>query len=163
MEIKVRDSEKNDVKFLKKWLKDPQSQKQYVCENEREANIAANMWASFFEFRASLTAMNQGEPIGIATLQLIPFAKTRHHSEVSIIVSPEYQRSGVGTLLIQELSKMAKSRFKMEYIYLHVYQGADSINFYKKMGFKKFGSQKHWVKDSETGTYRDRIWMEKEL
>ena len=167
IQIKVRDTESGDILFLEKWLNHESSRKSYLPENAEEAKVSASMWMSVCllncSYNSSLTATVDGEPVGIVTLQLIPFKKIKHTAEFSIIVSPEYQRNGVGSNLMNEFFKMCKERFGLELIYLHIYQGSDSIKFYKKLGFIKFATQEKWLKDPSTGHYRSRIFLQKNL
>jgi ribosomal protein S18 acetylase RimI-like enzyme len=163
LDIKIRLTEWGDLPFLQKWLSHPYAKLSYMPETEEEATVCTKMWMSYAPLKCSLTATVQGEPVGIVTLQLNPFTKIKHTAEFSIIVSPEYQKGGVGTLLMNEFIKMCKERFLIESIYLHVFQGSGAIKFYKKLGFKKFGEQKKWIKDPDTKAYRDRIFMEKVL
>jgi len=65
-----------------------------------------------------------------------------------IFVLPEYQRSGAGTALLQEVIDMANG-ICPDYLWLDVYTGNEkAIKFYERNGFKKgstyhqgFGSQ----------------------
>lgn len=163
IDVKVRDTEKEDISFLYQWLSHTSSQKAYLPETQKECEVNAAMWMYYAPLKSCLTATVDGEPVGLALLQIQPFLKIKHNAEISIIVSPEYQKGGVGTFLMNELFKIAKERFKMEFVYLHVYEGSASIKFYKKLGFEKTGEQKKWIKEPESNTYKSRIWMQRDL
>ena len=88
-------------------------------------------------------------------------AAYRYSADVSVYVSPEYQRQGIGSALYKQLFDLLREQ-KIYTVYagitlpndksvgLHKFHGFDEIGVYKNVGYK-FG---RWL---------DVLWMEKQL
>lgn len=161
-EIDMRYTEQGDGKYLKEWLMDPTISTWFPMCDEFEVDDAVHRWISFSRYRCSLTALYDGMPCGLATLYLNPYKKIAHQCEFGIIVGTNYRNKGVGTDLIKNLEHLAKTYFKIELLHLQVYGLNPAIRLYKRLGFKEFGRQEHWIKEQD-GNYVSRIFMEKEL
>jgi ribosomal protein S18 acetylase RimI-like enzyme len=173
LEVKIRDCEKGDETFLMRWIQHPSCRDFYISNNPLEALNEVAHWICTASYKGCLVATIQIEnvvtPVGMVVLNVIPFQKVKHHGEVSIIVDPEFHRQGIGSVMMNELFKMAKKRFGLEFLYLRIYGNSmdflysSVINFYKKFGFKKYATQKNCIKNPETGKYSDCIFLEKYL
>jgi putative acetyltransferase len=102
-----------------------------------------------------------GVPCGIATLYLMPYRKVAHQCLFSIIVDQKHRGKGVGTLLLNNLMHLAKEQFRMDVLYLEVYDGNPAINLYRRFGFKEVGYQQYFIK--EDGKYLGKTTMERLL
>ncbi|KIC75406.1 putative acetyltransferase [Neochlamydia sp. EPS4] len=160
--IELRYSDLSDGKYLKQWLLDPSVARWFPMFDEVEIDDAVARWIGFSRYKCSLTATKEGVPCGITTLYLQPYRKLAHQCEFGIIVAPEMRGQGVGTLLISNLSHMAKENFKIEVLHLQVYAENPAINLYTRMGFREFGRQTHWIKEKD-GFYVGRVFMERWL
>ncbi|HEY4832041.1 MAG TPA: GNAT family N-acetyltransferase [Waddliaceae bacterium] len=160
--LEFRYTELIDGKYLKQWLLEREVQRWFPMHDEAEIDDAVGRWISFSRYKCSLTALLKGEPCGIATLYLQPYKKLAHQCEFGIIVGGENRGKGIGTKLIQNLSHLAKERFKIELLHLQVYAGNPAIKLYSRMGFVEFGRQTHWIKE-EGNKYVARMFMEKFL
>lgn len=159
--IVIRYTEMDDAPFLKEWLQEPGVLRWFPMQDPLELEDAVKHWISFSRYRCSITATADGVPCGISTLYLMPYRKVAHQCLFSIIVAKEFRSKGVGTLLLNNLLNMAKEQFKLEYLYLEVYEGNPAINLYRKFGFKEVGVQPHFIKDE--GQYLGKIIMERSL
>jgi ribosomal protein S18 acetylase RimI-like enzyme len=92
---------------------------------------------------------------------LCPFKKLKHQCEISLIVSEEYQRMGIGSHVLHHMIKYAQNQFRIKNLHLHVYKGNPSISLYKKFEFQTYGIQENWAWDGDD--LKDRILMSKEL
>jgi len=160
--IKIRFAEAKDAKYLAKWLDDPEILKWFPMCNQIEIDDAVKIWMSYCKYRAVIIAEWDGIPCGIANFYLQSFKKLSHQSLFAIIVAKEYRYKGVGTALINELFKLAKESFKLEVLHLEVYEGNPAEALYDRLGFKKYGIHKKFLKDLD-GTYYDKILMQKIL
>lgn len=160
-DVQVRYSETEDAPTLKEWLREPGILKWFPMKTENEIEDAVRHWIGFARFQCSLTATYQGKPIGMTTLYLMPYQKVAHQCLFSIIVAPDFRGRGVGTLLLNNLIHLAKEQFKLEYLYLEVYEGNPAIGLYRKFGFQEVGAQPHFIKDE--GQYLSKIIMERQL
>jgi putative acetyltransferase len=160
--VTFRFTEMSDAKYLKQWLHEPGVLRWFPMYDEVEIDDAVQRWVSFSRYRCSLTAVRDGQPVGLATLYLQPYRKLAHQCEFGIIVAPEARNQGVGTRLIQELEKLAKETFKIELIHLQVYESNPAKRLYSRMGYKEFGNQSGWIKELD-GTFVGRTFMEKNI
>ncbi len=161
-ELFVRPTQLEDALELKKWLLDQEVAPYFPMQDQVEIEDAANRWVGFCRYRCSLTAVEDDHPIGLCTLYLQPYRKLMHQSEFGIIVSPTHRGSGIGTRMLKALFELAKRDFSLSLIHLQVYQGNPAIRLYERMGFREFGRQSKWIKESN-GSYRGRIFMEKDI
>ncbi len=160
LNIDIRYTEASDATSLKKWLLDPEVNRWFPMADEVEIDDAVNRWIGFYRYRCSLTAHINGEPVGITTLYLQPYKKLAHQCEFGIIIAPEFRGKKIGTELLNNLIYLAKNKFKIELLHLQVYEGNPATRLYERMGFKEYGKQTHWIKESP-GLYTGRVFMEK--
>ena len=150
-----------DATPLKEWLLEPGILSGFPMQDPLEVDDSVKHWIGFSKYKSSLTATQDGKPVGIATLCLMPYRKLAHQCLLSIIVSQEARAKGVGTVLMNNLLHLAKEYFGIEVIYLEVYEGNRAISLYHRFGFKEVGFQKHFMK--EEGAYVGKIVMERVL
>lgn len=159
--VEIRYTELSDAKYLKKWLLEPSVGRWFPMYDEVEVEDAVGRWISFCRYKCSLTAVYNGEPVGLTTLYLQPYRKLAHQTEFGIIVGDEFRGKGVGSKLLTSLMQLAKENFHIELLHLTVYAENPAIKLYRRFGFEEFGRQTHWIKDN--GVYSGRIFMERFL
>ncbi|EPP35399.1 acetyltransferase family protein [Chlamydia ibidis] len=159
--LEVRYTLASDADYVRFWLNDPKILRGFPLKTEAEIAESVNFWIGFHRVKSSLTAVYEGEVAGVATLILNPYIKVAHHALISIIVGEQYRNKGIGTVLLNNLCHLAKERFKLETLYLEVYEENPAIHLYKRFGFIEVGRQAHFYKD-EIG-YLAKITMEKDL
>lgn len=160
--LSIRYTEPGDAEHVRKWLSDPTVASWFPMDNAAEIEHAAQLWVSFHKVQSSITAIIDNVPVGIATLYLQAYKKLLHQAEFGIIVSPDWRNKGIGTFLIKSLMRLAKEKFHIELLHLQVYAENPAIRLYKRMGFREFGKQTHWIKERD-GKYVGRIFMERFL
>lgn len=160
-QLTIRFGEEADQKYLVEWLLQPGVLDGFPLYDIREIEDAARIWISYAKHHAVLTALWEGVPCGIANLYLQPYEKMSHQCLFAIIVDEKHRGKGVGAKLMRELMKLAKERFKLEFLHLEVYQGNPAIELYRRLGFKQYGVHKKFMKDK--GQYIDKILMQKYL
>lgn len=160
--LKIRFAKNSDAKYLTKWLNDPEILRWFPMCNEIEIDDAVRIWMSYTKYKAVITADWDNVPCGIANFYLQSFKKLAHQSLFAIIIAKQYRSRGIGTILIKELIKLAKERFKLEIMHLEVYEGNPAQKLYERLGFVKYGVHKKFLKDLN-GKYYDKILMQKIL
>ncbi len=160
-EIDIRYTRILDISYIRPWLYDPKILQWFSMTTSEEIEQALSCWMSFCRYSASLTAVVDRVPCGIATLFLPPYKKVSHHCLFKICVDPRYHRQGIGRCLIKNLKHLAKTRFKMESIYSEIFEGNPLVHLLEKLGFHEFVRQEHYVKSK--GQYLTRIMMETDL
>ena len=152
-------NEPEDAPIMRTWFDEPGVLRWFPMVTGPEIDDSVQRWLSFSRVNASLTALIDGEVCGIATLYVNPYIKLRHQSEFGIIVSDKYRNRGIGSDLMKNLIHLAKNKFGIELLHLQVYEDNPAISLYKRLGFREFGRQMHWIKE-EPKVYRARIFME---
>ncbi|MBX9923392.1 MAG: GNAT family N-acetyltransferase [Rhabdochlamydiaceae bacterium] len=147
-----------DISYLRRWIQDPKVLRWFSMSTPEEIEQALAVWMSFARYNASLTAVIDREPCGVATLFLPYYKKTIHHCLFKICVAPEYQGRGIGSALIKNIKHLAKTQFNMEAIYAESFDGNPLIPLLKKFDFHEFVKQDNYVK-TETG-YLARVLLE---
>jgi RimJ/RimL family protein N-acetyltransferase len=162
MSLEIRLTQMKDSLELERWLSDPQVYQYFPMYFDSEYKEAAVRWVSFCRYKCSLTAWQEGRPCAIATLYLQPYQRLIHQSELGLIVAPEYRGRGIGGQMIDALEDLAKRDFKVELLHLQVYYGNPATRLYERKGFKEFGRQDKFMKESD-GSYQGRLFMQKEI
>lgn len=155
----IRYSKPEDLPFLQKWISLPEVRRWYPVSTDQDVKDLTKNWIGFSRFGASLTADYKGEPVGIATLFLMPYRKLIHHSLLYIIVNPEHQGSGVGSSIVKNITHLGKSYFRFEKIHLDTYLGCPALSILKKAGYEEVLRQEHYVKEPD-GNYLSRVIVE---
>ena len=162
MSLALRLSVEEDTLPLTSWLMQPGVLAYFPMIDLREVEDAVRIWVSYIKQEASLTALWEGKPCGMAMIYIQPYKKLAHQCLLTIVVDEEYRGKGVGTALLKELMRIGKEKFKIEILHLEVYENnLGAIKLYKKLGFKEFGCQKHFIKDQ--GQYIGKIYMQRIL
>ncbi len=159
--LKLRFSLPEDGIYLGKWLAEPSILRWFPMYDVREIDDAVRIWISYHRIHAALTAEYEGKPCAMAALYIQPFKKLAHTCLFSVIVQKEMRGKGVGRILLEELMKLAKTKFHIEILHLEVYEGNPAKRLYERLGFVEFGVQQHFIKE-QTG-YLSKIFMQKAL
>lgn len=160
--LSFRFSEQADGDFLTKWLNDPTVLLWFPMDGEKEIEHSVRVWMDYATKGYGFTALWDGEPCGLAVLNIQPFQKLAHTCLLSIIVSPACRNKGIGTALLQKLIDLAKNTFHIEVLHLEVYEGNPAQRLYERLGFSYFGKHASFSKEGP-GKYRARICMQKKL
>ncbi|HSX04628.1 MAG TPA: N-acetyltransferase, partial [Rhabdochlamydiaceae bacterium] len=146
-EISIRFMLEEDAAFLTEWLLQPEVLQYFPMYDVREVEDAVKNWISYSKIQSGLTAEWNGVPCGIANLNIMPYKKLAHQCLLSIVVDEKHRGKGVGTALLEDLMKLAKEKFNIELLHLEVYEHNPAVRLYKRLGFKEFGIQRHFIKE----------------
>jgi len=161
-EIEIRFSDGTIEKPLFKWFEEPGVLRWFPCQEKKEVEDTVKMLIGFTKWRCALTAYIDNKPVGFAVLFLHAYKKIAHQCLFGMIVDEEYRNQGVGTQLLLHLIELGKKNFKLEMLYLEVFEGNPAISLYRRFGFNEVGYHKYWLKESD-GSFRSKIVMEKVL
>ncbi|WP_453990545.1 GNAT family N-acetyltransferase [Bacillus nitroreducens] len=97
--------------------------------------------------------------VGMVTLVRETRRKIRHRANiVAMYVDDQHRGKGIAKALLKEAVKLAESYPELEQLYLTVdSDNTDAKELYKKIGFKKFATDKGAIKYN--GRYRDEDHM----
>lgn len=83
-----------DISYLRRWIQDPKVLRWFSMSTPEEIEQALAVWMSFARYNASLTAVIDREPCGVATLFLPYYKKTIHHCLFKICVALSIREGG---------------------------------------------------------------------
>jgi len=148
----IRYSTEDDLPVLHQWLQT--FRKWYPVSSDQDVEGMAKNWIGFSRYSASLTAIYQNEPIGIATLFLMPYRKVIHHCLIYFIVDPKQTGKKVGASLLKNINHLGKNYFRFEWTNMEVFEGCPAIPVIEKAGYREVFRQEKFVKEKER--YRAR-------
>lgn len=161
MNLSIEASNLEDGVLLKNLFLQPDVLEYFPMYDLREVEDSVRIWEFFCKKGASLTAYYEGKACGFAFLNLQGYKKFSHQCLITILVDDAFRNRGIGTQLLKELFKLAKETFQLEMLHLEVYDTNPAIRLYQRMGFKKFGFHKNFIKEKDQ--YIGKIFMEHSL
>ncbi len=159
--ITFRPGQDSDQKYLIEWLLQPGVLEGFPLSDLREIEDAARIWMGFSKHNAVLMAECDGVACGTAVLYVQPYKKLAHQCLFAIIVDEKHRGKGIGEKLLTELMTLARTKLHIELLHLEVYENNRAIHLYERMGFVRYGFQKHFIKDQ--GRYIGKILMQRKL
>lgn len=153
----IRFSGLEDFDFLMRWFLEPDATDGFAFDVD-EMEPALRNWIGFAKYKASLTGLWKGEPCAIGTLFLMPYRKVAHHCSFYLIVDPEHRRKGIGASMVRNLMHLAKTRFRLEGIYLELFEPSPLLPIIERQGFHLFARQEDFVRMN--GQSRARLLLE---
>jgi len=159
--ITVRLATEGDKENFLKWFEDRSVLRYYPMCNDREVEDAVRNIMTYAKNGSVLVAEVDGKPCGFGNLYIQPFKKLSHQCLFSILVDKEYRGQGVGTKLMEEMEKLGKEKFGLEFLHLEVYEGNPAQRLYDRFGYKEYGHHEHFLK--EKGEYITKIMMQKKI
>ena len=133
-------------------LSTPEDFKKYIDDISKEEEFIANA-RSGNNYLICVYANN--EIVGNSILNFLPHIKDRHRATVGIAIVPEYQGMGIGSLIFDELIKIARNTPDIEQMELDVIATNEKAKrLYLSKGFVKTGDIPHQLK-LEDETYLD--------
>ena len=101
--------------------------------------------------RVTLGAFQDKALVGMITLMTSGREKTKQNGHiVSMIVTPEYRKQGIGNKLLEEIILEAKNR-KVLNLFLSVTSTNQvAIHMYQMVGFKRYGIEERTIKINDT-------------
>lgn len=162
MKLETRLTRPDDASYLTSWLLEPGILRWFPMCDEREVEDSVRLWMNYTVMQAGLTVLWDGVPCGMSILYIQPFKKLSHQCLFAIIVDQKFRGRGAGTFLMQAVMKHAKENFSIEVLHLEVYEENPAKRLYDRLGFTKFGEQRHFLKEGPN-QYRTKIFMQKPL
>jgi GNAT superfamily N-acetyltransferase len=158
----IRYTSISDESFLKTWLLDEETSKWLPPSSKLDLENFARNWVGFSRFKCSLTAIYDKNPVGIATIFLMPYLKVAHLCMIYIVVDPEFRNKGIGTSMLKNIEHLAKTNFpRIESIHLEIYEGCPIIPILQKAGYEEVFKQDKFVKFGND--FKARIVYEKQI
>lgn len=146
----------------------------YYVENSFAAYLETPVGPDFFQITHDESGQNKNEHfpfyviegknkvVGIGTLRpYLPFRNLLHTGVLSYFILPEYTKKGLGTRLLNTLSKDAQKRNMKSLLANVSSKNEASLNFHLKHGFVECGRFK--AVGTKFGAYFDIVWLQKFL
>jgi L-amino acid N-acyltransferase YncA len=95
-------------------------------------------------------------------LELSGVGWKEHMAELRLIIAPDYQRKGLGTLMARELYTLASSANVEELVVRMMRPQVAARSIFEKLGFKEMATIPDYVKDVK-GQKQDMILMRCDL
>lgn len=162
MTVNIRVMVDADIFYLKQWLMDPVVLGWFPMSNLTEVEDALKVWQHYARQNSAFAIEMDGIPCGVANLYVQPYEKLKHQSLFAIVVGAQHRGKGIGTKLLEYVMREAKETFGIKLLHLEVYEGNPAERLYERLGFKKYGEHKKFLKEAD-GSYGTKILMQKEL
>lgn len=157
----IRYTEKKDLQQVRQWLKDPETRRGFPFDEDEVADQFLLGWEQLTRFQASLTVVQEEKIYAVGAIFLMPYRKVAHQSSLYLIVDKEHRRQKIGSLLLNNLIELAKTRFKIELFQLEVFEGFPILPLLGNFGFDIVGKHPEYMRDQ--GKSFARIYLEKFL
>jgi len=160
--VTIRKSIETDAPHFIAWLQEEGVLGGFPMINEREIEDAVRIWMLYVKKGNSITALCDNKPCGSACLYISDIDKLKHQALFVIIVTEKMRGKGIGTLLLEEITKLGIEEFSLEILHLEVYEDNPAYHLYERLGFKEYGRHPKYLKDDK-GVYSAKVLMQKEL
>jgi RimJ/RimL family protein N-acetyltransferase len=99
---------------------------------------------------AVFVADDEGSIVGRLSLSRDPHPASRHVADLGLMVAESHRRQGIGTLLLEEAVRWARS-VGIRKLELHVFPwNAPALQLYESFGFEREGYRKgHYAREDE--------------
>ena len=132
----------SEPRDFQKYLDDISLEEKYISNNREGPNYC-------------IAVYDNDSIVGVCSLDFHSHQKDQHRSRVGIAIRKEYQNKGIGSLLFDELIRLAKETEGIEQIELDVIKTNEMAkHLYTKKGFRKVGDIPHQLKLKD-GRYLD--------
>lgn len=158
MTLEIRKTVAEDAAPLLEWMSDPKVNLHLPMGEPQEIEDGAKRWCDLYKKGYCLTAVLDGEPVGMGFLFIQDYVVLCHQCMHVLVVRHDCQGQGIGSKLLEELLRVAKDEFKLELVHVEVYGSEEIVDFYKKRGFVEFARQEKWLKID--GSYYNRVLLE---
>jgi len=141
----------------------PEETRRYLRNDVTNRKIIAGWMRELnYDITLPILAEHEGNIIAITTLHRQTFGWGRHVGEVRVVLRPDFQGRGLGSLLFQEICVIAVTSGLKKLVARIVTAREDAIKVFEKSGFKRIAVLKGYVKDINRN-YADIAIMVKDL
>ena len=163
-----RSPRKEDAAELLAYLRQTADETDFLLRYPEEITMTVEQEETFIE-RLNQSENNymiiclvDGKHAGNCSLQLNVKRKVRHRGEVAIALVKECWGMGIGTLMFEEMIRLAREHGKTQ-LELGMVDGNErGLALYRKMGFREYGRLPNAFQQKD-GTMRDEVLMVREL
>jgi GNAT superfamily N-acetyltransferase len=144
-ELHIRFTADLDALDLRRILSHREVWQWFPFSEGKELDDSIGLWMAFAKHRLGLSALLEGQLVGMGVLLPMPYKKMAGRSAFYLAVHPEFQRRGVGTSLLRNLMHLGRDRFHLEFIHADVYQGCPLMPILERAGFICCVEQSHYI------------------
>jgi len=138
-----------DRLFLRRDVTDPEVVQKMIAESQSESEV----W---------LIALQEGRIVAQGSIQRPRHGWMRHVGEMRLVVSRDYQRRGLGSLLVRELFICAIGLKIEKVVAKMALEQLPSLQCLEKLGFHQELILRNYIKDLN-GLYHDMLIMSQEI
>ncbi|MBW1981263.1 MAG: GNAT family N-acetyltransferase [Deltaproteobacteria bacterium] len=110
-----------------------------------------------------ILAEHEGKIVANATLHRQTFGWGKHVGEIRVTIAADFQQQGLGSLLLEELSAVAR-KMELEKLCARVVTAQpEVIKVFEKNGFIQATVLKNFIKDVQEHDYKDIAILSKDL
>ncbi len=110
-----------------------------------------------------ILAEYEGRIVANATLHYQTFGWGRHVAEIRVTISPEFQKRGLGAVLLREITRLASQSQVKKLLARIVTIRQGVIRAFERAGFSQMTVLPKYIKDVQNQQYADIALMVKEL
>ncbi|MDP2045072.1 MAG: GNAT family N-acetyltransferase, partial [Deltaproteobacteria bacterium] len=149
--VKLRPLVKEDREMLPQFFQGLEAKELSFLRSDVRDPAVIDHWVNHIDYRRvfPLVAEANGRIVGDITLHMRRQGWKRHLGNVRVVVSPDYQGRGLGTLLINEIVELA-GEFGLEKLIAEIHlQAAKAMATFKSAGFSVKAVFEDLVKDPQ--------------
>jgi N-acetylglutamate synthase-like GNAT family acetyltransferase len=142
----------------------PEEDRRYL-RNDITNRIMIEQWCRNLNFSKVLpiVADGDGKIVATATLHRDSFGWGKHIGEMRITIAKDLQQRGLGSILADELSELARE-VGLEKLCAKVVTSRDYVvKAFEKIGFEHAATLKNYIKSIHDNSYRDIAVLVKDL
>lgn len=164
LEVTLKTPEKSEAREVLDFIRNVTGQTDYLLSVPEDFSADAECEAKFIEANIAsgnyfIAVYADGRIIGDCNINFNTHIKDRHRSNVGIAIDKDYWGLGIGSLIFDELIRLAKENGVTEQIELGVIDKNErALSLYRKKGFVKAGSIPRALKLAD-GSYLDEDFM----
>lgn len=168
LEVELKTPERKDAQQLLEFIRNLVSQTPFLLSTVDDLSMTVEQEADFIENNRAgdvwfLCVYVDGKIVGDCHISFNKHEKDKHRANVGIGIDEAYCNKGIGSLLFDELIRLAEEKNGIEQIELGVFSSnLRAKHLYEKKGFKYYATVPHAFKQKD-GTYEDEELMIKYL
>ena len=142
--MKIRPSLVSDSEYIARIRRQDGVREGVLALTSERTEVTERFISSLGSSDRAYVAEENGEIIGLAVMLLSRTANRNHCASIAIMVSSDFQNSGVGSTLMRKIIDDADNVLKLHRIELNVLADNEpALKLYRNFGFEQEATRKH--------------------